>query len=263
MTTGPRLECAYQPCIRVITRPAFVLMAVACMLTCLGCQTQRRLFETPVDEPAEMDHAATGVIHVVSAGQTLWRIARAYGLPLETLAAANSIEDPTKIRVGQKLVIPGAMRVLDVPPARGQLSSPDVREVAPLSEAGQELSRTGWLWPLEGQIVSRFGARRPHGRHLGIDISAPRGTPVRAARAGEVAFAGVQRGFGKLVVISHRGGYSSWYAHARSLVVKVGQHVRCGELIAHSGASGNASGPHLHFEIRRKGRALDPLTLLP
>jgi len=218
---------------------------------------------TPAPSPPPQDEAeARGVRHLVQPGQTLWRIARVYGVPLEEIAAANGIEDPTRLNVGQRLLIPGARRVLDVPPAPQPLAgvtgpSPPPRTPPPKAGAG------GWGWPLDGPLSSSFGARRRHGRHHGIDISAPPGTPVHASRAGRVTFAGDRGAYGRLVVISHPGGFSSWYGHNSSLRVRVGEQVRKGQVIARSGRTGNASGPHLHFEIRRQGRALDPLTLLP
>ncbi|HHN74085.1 MAG TPA: LysM peptidoglycan-binding domain-containing protein [Acidobacteria bacterium] len=215
-----------------------------------GCASRR----TAVHAPAPEARATDGVIHVVQHGQTLWRIARTYGVPIEEIARANDLSDPRVLATGQKLLIPGATEVLEVPPAASTHSP---------APPPTPLVRGGWAWPLDGPLSSRFGTRRPHGRHQGIDITAPVGTAVRAARDGTVAFAGRRGLYGRLVVLEHAGGFSSWYAHNRSLTVHRGQKVVRGQVIARSGQSGNATGPHLHFEIRRRGRPIDPRLLLP
>jgi len=241
-------------------REAWAAGLVAVSLVLAGCTTGSRRIPRP--QPSRPQATKTKVTHIVSRGQTLWRIARVYGVPMETIARANGITDPTRIRVGRRLVIPGASRVLDVPPAPKPLPSVESPPPAGHREATPKTT-TSWNWPLEGPISSRFGASRRQGRHQGVDIAAPEGSPVRAAQDGRVIFAGQRRAYGRLVVLEHSGGFSSWYAHNRTLRVRTGQWVRRGEVIARSGHSGNATGPHLHFEIRREGKPLDPLLLLP
>lgn len=121
---------------------------------------------------------------------------------------------------------------------------------------------TGLLrWPLVGPITARFGVRggRPHD---GIDISAPKGTPVIAAADGEVLFSDLRGGYGNLVVLKHDDGLVTVYAHHDRNLVRVGETVRRGQEIAQVGATGRASGPHLHFEVRQGVRAEDPLRFL-
>ncbi|HET9243189.1 MAG TPA: peptidoglycan DD-metalloendopeptidase family protein [Gaiella sp.] len=116
-------------------------------------------------------------------------------------------------------------------------------------------------WPVSGPVVSGFGMR--WGRmHEGIDITCPTGTPVRAAGAGTVIWAGWRGGYGNLVVVDHGGGLSTAYAHNSSFASSVGQPVARGELIAYAGSTGNSSGPHVHFEVRVNGSAVDPLGYL-
>lgn len=122
-------------------------------------------------------------------------------------------------------------------------------------------------WPITGRITSYFGKRENplHGGddfHSGIDISAPTGTPVRATADGVVSFSGWGGGSGNLVVIEHGLGYSTLYAHNKSNIVKVGQQVKRGDIIAYSGATGNATGPHSHYEIWKDGRPVNPLIFL-
>lgn len=120
-------------------------------------------------------------------------------------------------------------------------------------------------WPVEGPLISPFGVRflgwRPD-LHRGVDIQVPDGTEVKAMAPGSVRFAGVMEGYGNVVWLEHNGDVLSVYAHLSTLQVRAGEEVEGGQVIALSGHSGNASGPHLHFEIWRKGRELDPVSFL-
>lgn len=122
-------------------------------------------------------------------------------------------------------------------------------------------------WPVEGEIVGRFGRTahpvyRTEVMNNGIDISAPRGTPVRSVGAGEVAYVDWNGGYGLMVILDHEGGYYSIYAHLESAAVTVGQKVAKGAVIGAVGESGSLTGPRLHFEIREEGRAVDPIAWL-
>jgi murein DD-endopeptidase MepM/ murein hydrolase activator NlpD len=99
--------------------------------------------------------------------------------------------------------------------------------------------------------------------HDGIDIDAPEGTPIRAADAGTVIFAGRQRGYGNLVILEHRDGYVTVYGHNERNLVRQGETVARGETIAQMGATGRASGPNLHFEVRYNNRPQNPISYLP
>ena len=116
-------------------------------------------------------------------------------------------------------------------------------------------------WPVSGPVTSGFGLR--WGRmHEGIDIAVAEGTPVRAAGAGTVIYAGWMGGYGNLVVVDHGSGLSTAYAHNSSLGVGVGQSVTAGQVVSYSGNTGNSTGPHVHFEVRVNGSAVDPLGYL-
>lgn len=123
-------------------------------------------------------------------------------------------------------------------------------------------SGSGMLgWPVSGPVTSSYGAR--WGRmHEGIDIAVGEGTPVHAAAAGTVIYAGWMGGYGNLVVVDHGNGLSTAYAHNSSLAVAVGQSVAAGEVVSYSGNTGNSTGPHVHFEVRANGSAVDPLGYL-
>jgi murein DD-endopeptidase MepM/ murein hydrolase activator NlpD len=120
-------------------------------------------------------------------------------------------------------------------------------------------------WPLEGSGYVTRGQIRPGNpgeSHEGIDIAVPGGTPVRAAGGGTVKEAGADRDYGLFVLLRHPDGYETMYGHASRLLVREGEVVAAGQVIALSGNSGRSTAPHLHFEIRRSGRSLDPLALV-
>lgn len=122
-------------------------------------------------------------------------------------------------------------------------------------------SSSGFIWPVSGPVTSGFGWR--WGRmHEGIDIAVPTGTPVVASASGSVIVAGWMGGYGNLVVIDHGNGIATAYGHNTSVTVGVGQAVAQGQLIAYSGSTGNSTGPHVHFEVRLGGAAVDPLGYL-
>jgi murein DD-endopeptidase MepM/ murein hydrolase activator NlpD len=124
------------------------------------------------------------------------------------------------------------------------------------------VDRAGFIWPVQGPVISRFGRRGLWGWHRGLDIKAPRGAPIRAAAAGTVVFSGRQSSYGRVIKIAHANGLSTIYAHNSANFVKAGDRVTAGALIGAVGRTGHATTSHLHFEIRRGGAANDPLPLL-
>ncbi len=120
-------------------------------------------------------------------------------------------------------------------------------------------------WPVQGPMTSPYGLRLVGWSpevHRGVDIAVRDGTPVVAMKGGTVAFAGTRAGYGTVVILQHRGSTRSLYGHLSALRVRTGDRVSAGQLIGLSGHSGNARGPHLHFEIQRWGEAEDPVPLL-
>jgi murein DD-endopeptidase MepM/ murein hydrolase activator NlpD len=119
----------------------------------------------------------------------------------------------------------------------------------------------GYIWPVSGPVVSGFGMR--WGRlHAGVDIAAPSGTPIRAARSGTVALAGWMGGYGNYTCINHGGGVATCYGHQSSIGVSAGQSVKQGQVIGSVGCTGHCFGPHLHFEVRINGQPVDPMGYL-
>ena len=148
-----------------------------------------------------------GVYHTVHKGQTLFRIAQAYGIDLEILRRANHIRDASKIKTGMQLWIPGASRVLSVQKTKSRSTSTVTRSA---KEKPTVKPRKGFLiWPTKGTLTSGFGKRNGR-KHEGIDIAAPKGTPIYAAAAGKVVFSGWgPTGYGKMVIIKHKNHLST------------------------------------------------------
>ena len=180
-----------------------------------------------------------GVHHTLEEGQTLYALSQVYRISISTLITANGIKDPSDIPAGTPIFVPGATRVLSIP-ARGSAML---------------------MWPLAGRVTSGYGSRG--GRHSGIDIDGDKGQWIRAADGGQVASAGKDGKYGLTVVVDHGGGLTTLYAHTSKLLVKKGDRVKRGETIAKVGRSGNARGTHLHFEVRRNGRTVNPAPMLP
>jgi murein DD-endopeptidase MepM/ murein hydrolase activator NlpD len=192
----------------------------------------------PEPETTAAQEPADGVIHVVQPGQTLWRIAHAYDVPLD---------------VGTPVFIPGARMTLDVEPYPAPL-----RRSRP---ALPPVTGDAFLWPvLNGPLMRPFGEQRRTHKHAGVDIRGASGQPIVAARDGVVAFAGATRGgYGSMVVLDHGDGVQSLYGHARKTLVRPGDPVKRGDTIALVGRTGNATTAHCHFEIRLANRPVDPM----
>jgi murein DD-endopeptidase MepM/ murein hydrolase activator NlpD len=247
----------------------------------------------PLAPGPELDEgSAAGVVHVVERGQSLYRIALAYGIELADLMETNGVTDPRAVAVGQELFIPGARRVLQVPPAPAPLPArpaepdpaPPRRPTAATARPAPATAATArpappeaepvalerappraepiLAWPLKGVLYSRFGVRGK-ARHDGIDIAAPSGSPVTAAADGTVVFVGEQSGYGKVVILRHDRGLATIYAHNAEIVVREGARVARGQLIARVGQTGRTTGPHLHFEVREGVKPRNPLLFLP
>jgi lipoprotein NlpD len=171
----------------------------------------------------------------VRSGDTLTAIGKRFGVSSLQLQYRNNLSDPHALSIGQRLVIPA-----------GSLKVPDT-----FSDGAR------FIWPLQRfDVSSEFGSR--NNRHKGIDLRAPRGTPIRAAADGVVHFAGRQRGYGKVIIIKHAGDIQTFYAHNDKNLVKKGQRVQQGDVIGTVGKTGNATGYHVHFEFIRGRLPLNP-----
>jgi murein DD-endopeptidase MepM/ murein hydrolase activator NlpD len=197
-----------------------------------------------------------GVYHVVERHQTLYRICKTYGVDLKGVASLNGISDPSKIETGQRIFIPGAKKVLKV-----EIYIDDVA-----AEQGEKskiaYKKLEFVWPVQGTVSDVF-TEAGSKKHQGIDISSPLGTPIRASNAGKVIYSnnGV-KGYGNLIILRHSEEYVTVYAHNQVNLVEEGAWAEKGQIIGKVGQTGRASGPHLHFEIRKNNKPLDPFLFL-
>ncbi len=195
-----------------------------------------------------------GVYHRVERGQTLWRIAKVYGVPLQSIVDANHLADAGRLEIGQQIFVPGSSEAMKV-----RATSGSARQRRVVIAKGED-----FIWPVRGRLISRFGAPTHDGRNRGINIAARIGTPVKAARSGVVAFSKENlRGFGKTVIIDHGENFSTVYAYLDSIAVVSGQVIQQHEVIGTVGNTGRASHAALHFEIRRRHESKNPHFYLP
>ena len=230
-------------------------------------------------------------VHVAARGETIYQIARRYGTEPGTLVRINRIAPPYRLTPGQRIVLPSGAsqnvaRTQPAPAPQTQARTPSPRRVEKPSSATPQParkvlpservvvkraprispsvkppppSRGGFIWPVSGRLLSRFGTLGKGLQNDGINILARRGTPVRAIQNGVVAYSGNElRGFGNLLLIKHSGGWISAYAHNDKLLVRTGQRVKRGQVISRVGSTGSVDKPQLHFELRRENRAVDP-----
>lgn len=208
--------------------------------------------------------------YVVQAGDTLYSVAFRYGLDYKELAAANNIEPPYTIYIDQRIKLhrrngevardsgpaPGPAPDLSKsghtqpPTATPKIVSPQVAD-----------SEIDWRWPYDGEVITVFSLAGKVSK--GIDIRGKTGDPVHSSADGIVVYAGGGlRGYGKLVIVKHNDRYLSAYGHNQSILVKEGDKVKSGQVVAKIGGP-NGDKDLLHFEIRRDGKPEDPLAYLP
>jgi murein DD-endopeptidase MepM/ murein hydrolase activator NlpD len=249
--------------------------------------------------PASKAVAAAPTVHVVNHGDTLLSVARRNHVPVAELAKANGLEPSAKIRLGTKLRVPGAktaavapaaqpapvaaaaqpVAVSPAPAAKMAAAAGGPQQSARLAQAtaaaddvaaatpAKASEATGALptfrWPVRGKVITSYGAKTNGKSNDGINLAVPEGTPVKAAEDGVVAYSGNElKGYGNLVLVRHSNGYVTAYAHASELMVKRGDTIKRGQIIAKSGQSGEVGSPQLHFEIRKGSSPVDPLQFL-
>ncbi len=229
-----------------------------------------------------------GRVHTVKSGETGIAIAIAYGVKWDRIVAINALKPPFVLEVGDRLLLPSARQVAaQTPEERARAFSLDIDDII----TGGEPAIAGVLvpmprpnpraappvrpraappappvgdapqlrWPVEGRILSGFGAK-PGGRfNDGVNLKASAGAPVRAAADGVIAYAGdAIPGFGNLVLIKHPGGWVTAYGHAETVLVTRGTRVAAGDIIARAGSTGAVTEPQVHFEVRRGRTPVDP-----
>jgi murein DD-endopeptidase MepM/ murein hydrolase activator NlpD len=216
-----------------------------------GCAKHRVFLGKPSPPPERK-----GIYHVVEKHQTLYRICKTYGVDIKEVASLNGITDPSKIQTGQRIFIPGAKKVLKV-----EIYLDDV-----VAEPGEKekvaYKKANFIWPVEGRISDVFNSTESK-RHQGIDVPSPLGTPIKASSPGTVIYSSnTIKGYGNLIILRHSEEFVTVYAHNQVNLVEEGNWVERGQIIGKVGQTGRATGPHLHFEIRKNNKAVDPLPYL-
>jgi murein DD-endopeptidase MepM/ murein hydrolase activator NlpD len=242
----------------------------------------------PASAPAPAVNAAGNAgVHVVAAGDTLSKISHRYHKSVNEIAKANNIQPTATLNVGDRITIPGTQASAlkaSAPAAAAQpkpvaASAPpkepepvqSASVVAPTDPLDKEAAKLAegngavpkFRWPANGRVIAGYGPTTNGQQNDGINIAVPENTPVKAAEDGTVAYAGNElKGYGNLVLVRHPNGYVTAYAHAKELLVKRGDQVKRGQVIARSGQTGNVNTPQLHFEIRKGSSPLDPTRFL-
>ena len=256
----------------------------------------------PVAKPVAVAAAAPAGTHYVNRGDTLHSIARQHHIPVAELARANHLDLTARLSPGMKLTVPGAKTAAAAPAApaavapaqvaaspapavaapkvvatalpqqSARLAQPtaNVEQPAAAAEAPvvtKSSEATGALptfrWPVRGKVITAYGSKTNGKVNDGINVAVPEGTPVKAAEDGVVAYSGNElKGYGNLVLVRHSNGYVTAYAHASEILVKRGDTIKRGQVIAKSGQSGEVGSPQLHFEIRKGSSPVDPLQFL-
>jgi murein DD-endopeptidase MepM/ murein hydrolase activator NlpD/nucleoid-associated protein YgaU len=277
---GPRVLSPGQQLI--IPRPGAAVVAAAPVMS------------APASKPVVTAVAAPSV-HVVNHGDTLMSIARRNHISAGELARANGLDSAAKLKIGMKLNVPVKASAAVAPVAQpvvaqaAPVSVPPATKLAAVTTESQQKARlaqttnveeapaaetpvkatdaTGALptfrWPVRGKVITGYGAKTNGKSNDGINLAVPEGTPVKAAEDGVVAYSGNElKGYGNLVLVRHSNGYVTAYAHASELMVKRGDTIKRGQIIAKSGQSGEVGSPQLHFEIRKGSNPVDPLQFL-
>jgi murein DD-endopeptidase MepM/ murein hydrolase activator NlpD len=232
-------------------------------------------------------------MHFVNRGDTLMSIAHRNHISVAELAKVNGLEPGAKLKLGMKITVPSSRSAAAPAPAAAPPAVAAAPVVAPapkvaVAEPVQKVrlaqattvpeevvaeqpvkaaEATGALptfrWPVRGRVITSYGAKTNGKQNDGINVAVPEGTPIKAAEDGVVAYSGNElKGYGNLVLVRHSNGYVTAYAHASELMVKRGETIKRGQVIAKSGQSGEVGSPQLHFEIRKGSTPVDPLQFL-
>ena len=217
--------------------------AIIVLAGCATAPTPPSYTPAPIERPK-----IPGIYHKVEKGQTLWRIAKFYNVSIDDMVKINRIPDLTQISAGQLLFIPNARVV----------------KSAELVESSQGFDRTDFIWPVKGKIISFYGSKKGGVMNKGIDICVREGADVVASRSGKVVFCDSKlKGWGETIIIDHFDGFSTLYAQNSAVLVKAGDMVKQGQVIAKAGSSGRAECPCLHFQIRKGEKPQNPFYYLP
>lgn len=243
-------------------KKSYIFGVALSVLVLAGCASSHR---APISTLGSYSSGTSVGTHIVQRGDTLYSIARRYGVSVANLLSMNNISNPSQIEVGQRIRISNTSKVntavatgSKTPVSRPSGVKSGAFADADTSARAADANLIAWDWPYRGNIITVYSTST-----RGIDIAGKLGDAVKAAADGKVSYVGNGlRGLGNLVLITHNNGFISAYAHNSRLLVKQNQRVVKGQKIAELGQSDTTS-PRLHFEIRRNGRPVNPQAYLP
>ena len=236
---------------RSLTRKVIFYLLLLSLVSCVSNRNSQVYYD--------YDHG----YHTVLKGETLYSIAFRHGIDYKTLARWNSIRPPYTIYAGQRLKLTRPHVTSKTYAAKAKATKKSSKTVTkkPADKKPEKIINHKWNWPTKGKVIRTYSSRL--GGNKGIDIAGKVGQPVLAASSGKVVYSGNGlAGYGNLIIVKHSEQFLSAYAHNKRLFVKEGGEVKLGEKIAELGRSGTTE-PKLHFEIRYKGKPVDPLKYLP
>ena len=240
--------------------------------------------------------------HIVKSGDSLYAISKAKNVAINQIVKINNLKSPYIIYVGQRLLMPGRLVTKNTKVKNTKVKNIKVKNIKQASNVvnpapktvkyrGGKITKNGYprpyikprepsrqirsiarpvarssskfLWPVKGKLISNYGAKGKGLYNDGLNIAAPKGSPVKAAENGVVAYAGSElKGYGNLILLKHADGYLTAYAHNNSNLVTRGQKIKRGQVIAKIGMTGNVDRPQLHFQIRRGKNTVNPAKYL-
>jgi lipoprotein NlpD len=234
----------------ILKRFSVFLLALTLLLSACSTQTPAPISDLRNDLDIQQGY------HVVARGETLYFIAWRFSMDFQDLARINELKSPYQLAVGEQLYFSGKHQIYKYQSPARRKASPTPTPSAPALPTFPSRPVKNWISPANGKIINRYS-----NLNKGINIGGQLGEPVKATAAGEIVYAGDGlRGYGNLLLIKHNNDYLSAYAHNQVLLVKEGQWVTAGQVIAKMGSS-DSNRVMLHFEIRKNGKPIDPLKL--
>lgn len=234
-------------------RKIYIIGAICFSALVAACGSSQK---APITSAGGAGASSSGGTYVVQRGDTLYSIARRHGTTVANLSQLNRISDPSQLEVGQRLNVGGG-RAAAVPAAPATRTASAPRASSQPARAA-DAATISWGWPVRGNVITQFSNTT-----RGIDIAGTVGTPIQAAADGTVSYVGNGlRGLGNLVLITHSNGFITAYAHNSRITVQTNERVKKGQKIAELGDTDTTS-PRLHFQIRRNGTPVNPMSYLP
>jgi murein DD-endopeptidase MepM/ murein hydrolase activator NlpD len=200
----------------------------------------------------------SGITHKVASGENLSAIAKKYDIAEGEIMEANKIDDSSRLAIGQALLIPGGSKTSYAKSTAKKYSGISAIKDLVKSPSAAPIAGNKMNWPTNGHRITQYYSWKHHG----LDVANKVGTPIYAADAGTIEYAGWGTGYGNQIVVDHGGGKKTRYAHLSKFYVEKGQEVDKGEAIAAMGSTGWSTGPHLHFEVIINGAKYNPLNYI-